>query len=635
MIKQLYILSFIILTFSLDAFTQESQPDTSIIIRSFALNPETNQIDEADMDTTFKAIHDINPIYYHSFSNTFLGNTGQAAVTNNLSKRELYNPFMFSKPYRYYIYDPYTILHYNTRKPFTELKYLTSGSRDDSEQILSALHTQNVNQYVNVGIFYDLIASKGIYIDQNTGLNRLNLFGSYNKDDYSMYTSIHYNGFKFQENGGLENLENFKNRESEALNYAMNLDDANSRYRNLNLFYTHKLNMAALSPDSITKVRLKAFSLQHTINYQRYTKIYTDDISLSDTVRFYENNYYLTGEAYDSAFHQNLLNQVDLNIKLGKNQQLKVYAAHEFKTFRYTMPVEVSYEAEGLPVDTVIRTYPQNNYNDISIGGIYNGKLKNWEYAASGRLYLTGYKAGDLNVDANFTRFFNEKTWHLTLAGKISTLTPSYFLQNYGSAHFVWNNNFKNIDNTSAWLELGHLEDFKIGLYLNYYTGYIFFNQDALPEQKENQIFTTTFELYKKFTWGPVNHTHKVLLQKGADEVINIPFLAYQNSTWYENQVFNKVLKFRIGFDFYYFTSYFADAFMPATGMFYNQAEQEIGNYPFLDAFLDVKLKRTRFTIQYTNALSEFTSDATYFMAYRNPNFNGTLKFGIAWTFYN
>jgi len=201
--------------------------------------------------------------------------------------------------------------------------------------------------------------------------------------------------------------------------------------------------------------------------------------------------------------------------------------------------------------------------------------------------------------------------------------------------HFIWNNDVKNIDNTGASLEFGREKDFRIGLNLDYYTGYVFFNRDALPEQIESQIFTTTFELYKKFTWGPVNHTHEVLLQKGSEDIINIPTVAYQNSTWYENQVFNKVLKFRVGIDFYYFTSYFSDAFMPATGMFYNQAEQKVGNYPYLDAFLDVKLKRTRFTIQYTNALSEFTPEAHYFMAYRNPNFNGSLKFGIAWTFYN
>lgn len=634
MLKHFKIIPYLLLVSFLNIHAQET-PDTSVVIKAYRLDPLTNKAEQTDFDTTFREIHEYNPIYYQSFSNTFLGNTGQAARTNNLAERELYHPFLFSVPYRYYIYNPYNIYHFNTRKPFTELKYLTSGSREDSEQVLSALHTQNVNQYVNVGIFYDLIASRGIYNRQNTGLNRLNLFGSYEKDDYTMFTSIHYNTLKFQENGGLENLDDFMNRASENLNYNVNLEEANSRYRNLNIFYTQRLNLSAFASDSVARVRLSPFSLQHTLDVNRYSRNYTDEISSADTIPFYQNNYYLINQAYDSAFHQNISNRLSINVNFTKSQELQAFIRHEHKIFRYAMPEEVSYETDSLPVDTIIRTYPKDVYNDLSVGGIYFGFLKNWEYSASGELYISGYRAGDVSAEAEFTRYFKEKTWYLTLAGKLSSRTPSYFLKHYASAHFIWNKSLKNIDNTAASLELGKPDNLKLKVSLDYYTGYVYFNLEALPEQRETEIFTATLDLYKKITWGPVNHTHEVLVQKGVDEIINIPLLAYQNSTWYENQVFNKVLKFRIGFDFYYFTSYFADAFMPATGMFYNQNRQKIGNYPYLDAFLDVKLKRTRFSIQYTNALSEVTPDANYFMAYRNPNFNASLKFALAWTFYN
>ena len=635
MIKSLKILAVLLIVSLQFLNAQLERPDTATIIFSYSLDPLTNKIALSDLDTTMENIHMYNPLYLQSFSNTFLGNTGQAAITNNFAERDHYNPFIFSVPYAFYMYNPYKIQHYNTKKPFTELKYLSSGSREDSEQVLSALHTQNANKYVNVGLFYDLIASRGIYNDQNTGLNRINLFGSYNKDDYSMFTSIHYNSFKFEENGGLENLEAFRNKESDALNYNTNLNNANSRFRNLNFFYTHELKLPALISDSARKEKFKGISIQHTINFDRYSKNYTDNVNPVDTAGFYKSYFYLVNQTNDSAFYRNLSNRVDINLSFAKSQTLQAFLMHEYKRFSYVAPLAVKYELEEQAFDTVVRNSQGENFNDFSIGGLFNGSLSNWEYSASGRLSLTGYSAGDLKAEAGFTRYFKSKTYHLSLGGGISSQKPSYFLNSYGSSHFIWNNNFKNIDNTNAFAEFGKEESFRTKLTLNYFTGWVFFNTEALPEQNESEIFTVSFTLYKKFKWGPFNHSHELLVQKGAEDIIHLPALAYKNSTWYQNEVFNKVLKFKIGFDFYYFSSYYADAFMPATGMFYNQQMEKVGNYPFLDGFIDVHLKRTRFTIQYTNALSEFLVPANYFMAYRYPNFSGSFKFGLAWTFYD
>jgi hypothetical protein len=407
MFRSLKIISILLFLSSGYIISQETQPDTSIIIKSFSISENTLSLTDDTYDTTIRTIREYNPIFYQSFSNTFLGNTGQAAITNNIDEREFNAPFLFEIPYKFYVYDPYRIYHFNTRKPYTELKYLTSGSRDDSEQVLSALHTQNINQYSNIGVFYDLIASRGIYLNQNTGLNRLNLFGSYEKDNYSMYTSIHYNGFRFEENGGLRELQNFLDRESEALNYTMNLDDANSRYRYLNLFYTHELKLPALFSDSAKKENFGGISIQHTINYKRSSKTYEDDISPNDTLNFYENNYYLINQAFDSAFHQNLSNRLDLNIQIAGSQKLKAFLKHEYKSYSYILPREVSYETDSSVVDTIIRTYPEDKYNDISVGGFYTGELKNWEYIAAGELFLSGYRAGDFSASGKFTRFFN------------------------------------------------------------------------------------------------------------------------------------------------------------------------------------------------------------------------------------
>ncbi len=635
MVRSFKIITFLSLFLSCHSFAQEPVKDTSVIIRSYAIDPQSNIPYPSDFDTTMRVVHEYNPIYYNSFSQTFLGNTGQASITNNLDKREVNVPFMFSIPYKYYIYTPYNIHHFNTQKPFTEIKYATSGSRDDSEQVLSALHTQNIDPFTNAGIFYDLIASKGIYNDQNTGLNRIVLFGNHSSNAYSMNTSMHYNGFKFRENGGIKDLEEFRNRGSEALNYSTNLDDANSRFRNMNFYFTHKLGLAVFFSDSATKEKFNTVFLRHTFDYNRFSRIYSDFTNRADSLSFYENNFYLTDEITDSAFYHNLSNRLDLNIKLAGTQNLLAYIKHEYKKFSYVLPAEVSYEAGGETVDTVIKTYPRESFNDLSVGGIYTGDLKNWEYSASGQFFLSGYRSGDLITRGEFTRYFKDRSSFLTMGGLLSSRKPSFFYNEYGSAHLEWNNDFKNIDNIKGFARIGNENNFQMKLSLDYFTGYVFFNTEAMPEQVEREIFTASLKIDKKFVWGPVNHVHNVLLQKGAEGIINVPLLAYRNATWYENEIFNDVLKLRIGAELYFFSSYFADAYMPATSMFYTQKKQKTGNYPFTTAFVDVKLKRTRFSIQYTNALSELITTADYFMAFGHPNFNNRVRFSLAWTFYD
>ncbi|HYW94366.1 MAG TPA: putative porin [Bacteroidales bacterium] len=638
---KIYILSAISALFSLNTLAQKADSisaqkvDTSAIIREFMLNKESKLPGQVAMDTFMLPFHYYNPIFDSSFSNTFLGNTGQAAESNIFYKRNPNLRFMFSQPYQAYLYTPFNTPHFNTRKPYTELKYISSGARDNSEQVLSALHTQNINQYANVGILYDVIASKGVYLHQQVGNSRLNLFGSYEKDRYSLFASLNINSIHNLENGGLVNLDNFLSHQANELNYRVFFNNAKSRFKNTSLFVTQKLNLENVRKDSSKTHKAERFVAQHTISYNRTFKVYSDQIPESDTISFYRNYYYLNGQAYDSAFYGNLANRLDLSMRFaGQSQELRVYLKHEYKTFSYILPQPVSYDLNALVVDTVVGDNIKKSYNDLSVGGQFKGSVGNWAYKTSGYFYLTGYRQSDLLADAEFTRYLSHKTRHVSLYGRISSLKPSYFQQNYGSSHFIWSNNFKNTDNIEVQLLYNSKDNFSTRIALNYLTGYIYFDSLAMPAQISDQVVVASMMVYKRFDWGPVHQIHRILLQKPTVDDIHLPLLAYGNTTFYQNQVFSGALKFQVGFDFYYFLKYYADAYMPATGMFFNQTTSMIGEYPYLNAFINWRIKRTRFTLQYTNALAGIAG-YNYFMAYRYPNFNGSLKFGLAWTFYD
>ena len=73
---------------------------------------------------------------------------------------------------------------------------------------------------------------------------------------------------------------------------------------------------------------------------------------------------------------------------------------------------------------------------------------------------------------------------------------------------------------------------------------------------------------------------------------------------------------------------------MPSTGKFFRQDEDEAGNYPIINVFLNVKLKRTRIFVMVDHLNSGYMG-YDYFMTPSYPMNIRMIRYGLAWTFYN
>jgi hypothetical protein len=93
-------------------------------------------------------------------------------------------------------------------------------------------------------------------------------------------------------------------------------------------------------------------------------------------------------------------------------------------------------------------------------------------------------------------------------------------------------------------------------------------------------------------------------------------------------------LYFQLGAEAMMHTPYHALNYMPATGRYYNQTGSEIGNYPFINAFINLKVKRTRFFIMADHVNSGLTGYG-YFLIPGFPLNIRMIKYGLAWTFYD
>jgi hypothetical protein len=74
-------------------------------------------------------------------------------------------------------------------------------------------------------------------------------------------------------------------------------------------------------------------------------------------------------------------------------------------------------------------------------------------------------------------------------------------------------------------------------------------------------------------------------------------------------------------------------SYMPATGRFYRQ-ELTTGNYPFVNVFLNFKVKRTRVFLMFDH-LNAGKTGYNYDMIPGYPMNIRMFRYGLAWTFYD
>jgi hypothetical protein len=217
----------------------------------------------------------------------------------------------------------------------------------------------------------------------------------------------------------------------------------------------------------------------------------------------------------------------------------------------------------------------------------------------------------------------------------MSNLTPDYFYEHYYSNHYKWENAF---DKTYS-LRLGANFDkpgWKLKGAFNYsiINKFVFFNEKGVPEQAKSEFSVVSIMVNKDFKFGGLNIRNWGVFQKATTEIyLSVPSVSLRNSTYFEG-LYAKVLLFQFGLDTRYETSYYADQYSPATGMFYRQTVDKIGDYAWIDAFINLKIKRTAFYVKYTNLATQFVKGG-YYTSPGYPSAASVFLFGLSWSFYN
>ena len=127
---------------------------------------------------------------------------------------------------------------------------------------------------------------------------------------------------------------------------------------------------------------------------------------------------------------------------------------------------------------------------------------------------------------------------------------------------------------------------------------------------------------------------HQADIQTSSDDrVLPLPKFAVYSNLYLLFKV-ARVLHVQFGVDCDYYTKYYAPDYQPATTTFYNQREIKCGNYPFMNAYANMKLGKARFYVMFSH-VNQGLCGNNYFAMPHYPMNPRRFQLGVSVDFAN
>ena len=623
------------------SLARAQEPAKPRILKQWNLTQDFTEEVIIPFDTLFSLFHRYSLNDKYSPLNATLGNYGLPSYQLNFFDR-ISDPDEFLYAYYFpFMYTPVRVMFMNTQVPFTELVWTLGGPRETSEQTFRVRHSQNVNRYLNFGLIYDIIFNLGQYNYQRADNKDFTLYSSYTGPKYKLYFSAGINNLTSYENGGISDNEQLKLLETRDVPVNLGgLNTANSILKNSNILLVQRYTVGehAASADSVNKKSSGFLGLSGTFSHifiwESNKRTYSDKYP---SAGFYDTAYISTSATFDSLTSRSFKNTIRFDFTTSEKRKFRLGGGVGLRNelFRYSQIIPTH--------DTNFAdTLAWNKSNNALVGKLFNNIGDKFRWNASGELFLTGYRAGDFNLNGEISKSFGWKKglaiWNIT--GGIINRQPSFWCSQWGSNNFEWFIDLKK----EFRIELGTRFSYparKTDLRFDYaiIDNYTDFNTLALPSQHEGGLSVASAMVSKEFRAWKFHLAGDVLAQISSNpDILDLPLISVRSAGYFEHLFrFRQTggrLNTQFGIDLIYHTMYHPYSYMPATGRFFRQDKVRTGNYPFIDVFLNLKLRRARIFIMYDHVNSGMMG-YDYFMIPSYPMNFRMIRFGTAWTFYN
>ena len=502
---------------------------------------------------------------------------------------------------------------------YTNIDYHLGSKK---EQHILIRHEQKIKPWFIAGFDFGALGSQGDFSRQLNSNRNFDIYVAYEAPSsvYRIYSSFTSNKILNQENGGITTdtiFENASNLDTRTL--PVNLIDANINNRTRDYVLKQDLNLSRLfSPRDSTMNRFNdnSFVLTTSTWWSRKSVLFT---SSNPDSGYFDNTYYDTLITNDSSFYNDLYNTAQIEYSSGVNSAGFAYhlgAGVENQNVEY-----FTYDT-----DTTI-----NSTSILVLGGLsFNKLVSKFAFIKNVDGDCKECYRGNLEFNYNLNKFDDKAILSLAVYKSPQLMKDQFYISN----HFRWRNNFDLIERyeVNAGVTLSRLK-LNVLLQSSFTKNQLFYREDCLPQTYNEVIAVSTLSIGKITRFRSFGWDNKLELNNtGNENVVSVPLAAIYSSVYFQKNLFKNALGFKMGVDVNYFTEYYGYGYNPAVGVFYIQDEKQIGNYPRLGGYVNLKIKSAFIFIKVENFNSGI-GERTYYGALHYPLPGRTLKFGVNWTF--
>lgn len=525
------------------------------------------------------------------------------------------------------------INYYSVATPFTELYFKTVMEQG---QNLDAFITVNTSPQFNFSVAYKGLRSLGKYINQLSSTGNFRFTSSYAADNKRYVANAHFvaqdimNG----ENGGLTSDDDFEGEDA-AFNSRPRLEvyfkDAETLLKGSSVFLDHSFRINKENASSNWKINHQINYEYETYNFKQTTlisSILDSDGTTTDLQRFGEASQ--TGEIINKSRYNKLYNRFGAefeNSLLGRFE----FFVEDFRDNNYYNKIII---ADNQIIPSSINTelnraggkyaYAKNN---LEIGGLISSSFNG---------------PASSTIKGNLLYNFSERMaveFEYTNLSKIPD--HIYNLQQSSYLGYNWSNNFKNekINSFSASVKSPWVD---VSANYQILNDHLYFTDDVedlfqiiTPKQFTESINYLNIQAGKEFRYGKFALDNTVLYQQVQqyEAILNVPEFVTRNTLYYSDHLFKKALYFQTGVTLNYFTKFYANEYNPILGESFVQNQKEIGNFPMVDFFVNLRIQRTRIYVKAEHFNSPFTGN-TFYSSPHYPYRDFMLRFGLVWNFF-
>jgi len=624
-IKQLLIvISSLLAHFTLSAQTKYSTDKEYISSKAYGENLLHKDFISAYPDTSATNLHNYTP-------RNFSGNLGlpQPNYLLQYQQRDLGFHY-YQMPFGNDVILPHQINYYQTKGPFASLSGFAGSKQEQTFRLLFS-HTTKKN--LNITVKFNRFGSLGFYNKQQTFVNNFYSSTHYTnaKKRFGFYSHFLYNKVKNQENGGIKYdtlIEENVLIGKDLLEVNLSNAKRENKTADFNFNPWFRLNKR----DSTKVSHYLDYKFNYTGNYYWYVD---NGIGYEN---FYGTFYLDTVQTNDSTHLRKFNNRINYTFKLNKaGLSASVGYSNEYSILHnyFDSILQNDFVHASLYFNKTFINKDSTAFNrnkklssELNYAGIVNGVYES-------DFKLDWQTAFNLNTDEHGNA--TKKTTRLFLKIASELRHPDFIYNYYYGNNFTWTNNFKQtaLFQTKAGIK-NELSGLGLSVLWQNTNNVIYMDSTLLPKQANvvisNWAYNLNFSkvLFKHLGIG-INLTYQTT---NKESIVRIAPLRAFGSLYYTGNLFKNNLQLQIGAQAEYFTSFKAYAYMPAYNMYYLQNRQSVGEYPFVDVFLNARIRPVQFFVKLENALYGLMgSNYNFVPGYYQPD--RAFRFGLTWLFFD